>query len=100
ILPLFNRCVIFSTTSDANHGHPDPLQCPPDRTRKSMALYYYSNGRPAHEVGRDHGTAFAARPGEVWRRPTPSARERAKRLVPPALWDWAKALNDRRSTPS
>lgn len=46
ILPLFNRCAIFSTTSFSYHGHPTPLSCPPDRTRKSMATYYYSNGRP------------------------------------------------------
>ena len=45
ILPLFNRCAIFSTTDFSFHGHPTPLACPPDRTRKSMALYYYSNGQ-------------------------------------------------------
>ena len=40
LLPVFNRCAIFSTTSSSYHGHPDPLRCPPDRTRKSMATYY------------------------------------------------------------
>jgi len=33
ILPLFNRCAIFSTTSYSYHGHPTPLACPPERTR-------------------------------------------------------------------
>ena len=27
------------------HGHPDPLNCPIDRSRKSIATWYYSNGR-------------------------------------------------------
>jgi len=65
ILPIFNRCVIFSTTDFSYHGHPDPLTCPEDRTRKSLALYYYSNGRPAEEVSdSDHSTVFKARPDE------------------------------------
>jgi hypothetical protein len=50
VLPLFNRVPIFSTTDYTYYGHPDPLQCPPGMTRKSLALYYFSNGRPAEEV--------------------------------------------------
>lgn len=42
---ILNRCVIFSTTSYTYHGHPSPLSCPQDRRRRSLALYYYSNGR-------------------------------------------------------
>ena len=42
ILPIFNRCVIFNTNKFSYHGHPDPITCPPERTRKSVALYYYS----------------------------------------------------------
>jgi hypothetical protein len=50
ILPVFNRVVIFNTTDLSYHGHPDPLTCPEDRSRRSLALYYYTNGRPAGEV--------------------------------------------------
>jgi hypothetical protein len=42
IAPLFNRCVIFNTDSDSYHGHPNPLTCPEDMTRKSIALYYFT----------------------------------------------------------
>ena len=67
ILPLFNRIAMFSTTGDSWHGHPDPLSCPPDRSRKSLALYYYTNGRPAYEVSKaDEGritTTFKGRKG-------------------------------------
>jgi Rps23 Pro-64 3,4-dihydroxylase Tpa1-like proline 4-hydroxylase len=65
VLPVFNRCAIFSTTSISYHGHPNPLACPPDRTRKSIATYYYSNGRPEEEVRDSHSTLFVRRPGEV-----------------------------------
>jgi hypothetical protein len=62
ILPLFNRMAIFSTTSTSYHGHPNPLTCPPDRTRKSLALYYYTNGRPEEEMNDAHLTLFRERP--------------------------------------
>jgi Rps23 Pro-64 3,4-dihydroxylase Tpa1-like proline 4-hydroxylase len=69
LLPLFNRCAIFSTTSESYHGHPNPLTCPPDRTRKSLATYYYTNGRPEEELRDAHSTLFVHRPGEVAQRP-------------------------------
>ena len=49
-LPNFNSMVIFGTTDFSNHGHPDPLTCPNDRSRKSLATYYYSDGRPKEEI--------------------------------------------------
>ncbi len=64
VLPVFNRCVIFSTTDFSYHGHPDPLNCPEGRTRKSLALYYYTNGRPPEEVSPLHTTLFQRRPHE------------------------------------
>jgi Rps23 Pro-64 3,4-dihydroxylase Tpa1-like proline 4-hydroxylase len=63
VLPLFNRCAIFSTTSTSYHGHPNPLACPPDRTRKSIATYYYTNGRPEVETTGSHTTLWQRRPG-------------------------------------
>jgi Rps23 Pro-64 3,4-dihydroxylase Tpa1-like proline 4-hydroxylase len=63
VLPLFNRCAIFSTTSTSYHGHPTPLACPPERTRKSIATYYYSNGRPEEEAHDAHSTLFQEVPG-------------------------------------
>ena len=50
ILPIFNRMVIFSTNDFSNHGHPEPIKCPHDISRKSIALYYFSKGRPASEL--------------------------------------------------
>ncbi len=42
IAPVFNRCVIFNTTRESLHGHPVPLETPEGVTRKSIALYYYT----------------------------------------------------------
>jgi Rps23 Pro-64 3,4-dihydroxylase Tpa1-like proline 4-hydroxylase len=66
ILPLFNRLAMFTTTDFSYHGHPDPLTCPPDRSRRSIALYYYTNGRPASEINQsmeEHNTLFKYRKG-------------------------------------
>lgn len=67
LLPVFNRMALFSTTDFSYHGHPDKLNCPPERSRKSLALYYYSNGRPSSEINlglEDHTTLFVERKGE------------------------------------
>jgi Rps23 Pro-64 3,4-dihydroxylase Tpa1-like proline 4-hydroxylase len=85
VLPLFNRCVVFTTTGTSFHGHPDPLTCPEDRSRRSIAMYYYTRGRPESEVNEVHGTVFKKRAGEG------SANERRKdlvrSLVPPIIWE-------------
>lgn len=62
--PLFNRIVIFNTTSTSYHGQPDVLNCPEYISRKSIATYYYSHGRPQEEIidGLEvHSTRFRGR---------------------------------------
>ena len=44
IAPLFNRAVIFDTTN-AWHGLPEPITCPPGQHRKSLAVYYLCQPR-------------------------------------------------------
>lgn len=64
ILPVHNRMVIFETTDFSYHGHPEPLNCPENVTRNSMAWYFYSNGRPDHEKKDPHSTMFQKRPSD------------------------------------
>ena len=58
------RFVVFSSTDFTYHGHPQPQTSPKDRLRRSIALYYFTNGRPAKEcldgdcAGNDHSTLF------------------------------------------
>jgi Rps23 Pro-64 3,4-dihydroxylase Tpa1-like proline 4-hydroxylase len=67
ILPKFNRAAMFSTTGDSWHGHPNPLSCPEGKSRKSLALYYYTNGRPEEELNKSQRnritTTFSNRKG-------------------------------------
>jgi hypothetical protein len=85
VMPRFNTAVLFTTTSFTFHGHPDPLKCPENRSRKSLAYYYFSTGRPVGEaLGYDHSTIFRARadqPSEVkWK-----LKDYVRSLVPNVL---------------
>ena len=53
ILPLYNRLLVFRTDDYSMHGHPYPLSCPEDESRRSLILYYYTNTRPIEELISD-----------------------------------------------
>jgi hypothetical protein len=96
ILPVFNRMVIFGTTDFTYHGHPDPLQCPEHMTRKSLALYYFSNGRPAEEISDAHSTLFRARhEGEFKLTAGQRLRSIARDLLPPIVVRGLQRLSQR-----
>jgi hypothetical protein len=72
-------------------------------TRKSIALYYFSNGRPEEEDHMEHGTMFVPRPGESFKVRVGGAKTRAqrvkgiiKRLLPPILFDAKNYLRSKR----
>jgi hypothetical protein len=60
ISPVINRAVVFNTDETSFHGYPDPIRCPPDVTRKSLALYYFTEETDPHVVARS--TNYRARP--------------------------------------
>lgn len=49
IAPIGGRAVLFVTTPESFHGHPHPLACPIDRTRRSLALCYYAKSDDANQ---------------------------------------------------
>jgi hypothetical protein len=63
VLPIFNRCLVFATTDTTYHGHPIPLSCPEGRTRKSIAIYYYTVENPNPDCPA-RGPVWKLRPGE------------------------------------
>lgn len=68
IEPIFNRLVIFNTNDETLHGHPNPLVCPPDYPRVSIAMYYYTAGLPIPERirGKKTTTRYLPRhPGDI-----------------------------------
>lgn len=58
--PTANRAVIFNTDDTSYHGYPDPIQCPANVTRRSLALYYFTHEADPTYVARS--TDYRARP--------------------------------------
>lgn len=65
IAPVFNRLVVFSSSRTSFHGHPDPLATPEHVTRKSLAMYYYTQQCGPGDRPSDPrvSTLFKPRPG-------------------------------------
>jgi hypothetical protein len=98
IYPLFNRCLIFTTSDISFHGHPHPLESPEGVTRRSLALYYYTKDPPRDSKGLAHNTLF-----KPLSEGTVSAKEQrtiawksaAQRVLPPIAYDAARAAKRR-----
>jgi hypothetical protein len=91
VAPLFNRCVIFSTTEESLHGHPAPLATPAGIDRMSIALYYYTN--TWNPVGKVHSTLYyISRNNKVRLRPDRMIRTFLQDLIPPILRKSVRAI--------
>lgn len=61
VLPVLGRAVVFNTTLQSFHGQPDPVTCPENRSRRSIATYYYT-ALPAQVAEPKRTTTFQTRP--------------------------------------
>ena len=97
VLPEYNTAVVFSTTDFSYHGNPTPVNRPDGGSRKSLALYYYTNGRPEeqiHEGLEEHGTIFKLEPGQKVRNAklTHKLKDIASLFVPPIVFKMRDVL--------
>ena len=70
ITPRLGNVAIFTCSDISFHGLPDPLTCPPDRFRRSIAFYYFTAEATTPEP---RSTLWKERPGEDFMS-RPSAR--------------------------
>ncbi len=91
IAPKLGRAVIFETNRQTLHGHPQPLACPPERRRNTLAVYYYTVGGP-----EEHSEETPWVPGS-WKDAllywdAEKARRVARSCLPPVLVEaWRRA---------
>jgi Rps23 Pro-64 3,4-dihydroxylase Tpa1-like proline 4-hydroxylase len=89
--PVFNRCVVFSTTDQSLHGHPLPLATPEGIERMSIALYYYTNTWNSEE--QEHSTLFhISQDNKVRIRPSRVYRSVVRTLMPPIFRNSYRAV--------
>jgi Rps23 Pro-64 3,4-dihydroxylase Tpa1-like proline 4-hydroxylase len=82
VVPLFNRCVIFNTSSTSFHGNPEPINHPAGTSRRAVALYYYTS--TWDKTRREHSTQFKVRPNSIDRFDLSlRLREIANEITPP-----------------
>ncbi len=93
VSPVLGRALVFNTTLESYHGHPEPLACPGERDRRSIATYYYTAFTDALTQIPNRTTNFRVRPGSNDR------KDHAVRLqhfvndwVPPRLQRYARRL--------
>jgi len=72
VTPAGNRMLVFTTSHDSYHGHPDGLACPPDVARRSLALYYFTE----EDAPVRRSTHYQARPQEGRLKKTAIAADR------------------------
>jgi Rps23 Pro-64 3,4-dihydroxylase Tpa1-like proline 4-hydroxylase len=65
VSPVAGKLVLFETTPFAFHGVPDPVRCPPERARISLASYYYTD-YPAPTDRREWIFYSPKRPQDPW----------------------------------
>ena len=71
VTPLANRCVIFETNDHSWHGF-KRIVLPEDKkdlSRKSFALYYYTDERPVEETEPEHSTIYVEEHLPEWYQP-------------------------------
>jgi len=68
VLPEYGRAIIFETSERSWHGFEQITAGPTGETlsRRSIALYFYSESRPHREITAEHGTYYVGRSLPEW----------------------------------
>jgi hypothetical protein len=82
IEPVFNRTALFEVAYPNYHGVPQPLTCPPDRTRNSFLVYYHTVGVNQGDRVTPHSSRFAP---TFYRKRKSLLLRTAEQLTPPIV---------------
>lgn len=100
IVPEFNRCAIFNTTTESFHAV-SAIQCPSEMNRLSFASYYYTEDPPEGWDGVFRNTIYKARPNERYKRYVQMPFENFRKPIEKRIrrtyyqlrgWDWEEKL--------
>jgi Rps23 Pro-64 3,4-dihydroxylase Tpa1-like proline 4-hydroxylase len=94
IFPRFNTMVLWETHDATLHGLPDPVACPSDRMRLSVACYYYTKEPRVAAPGERRVRYWAARPGDDRSIERMGWQDRVRNVTPEPLRYLIKAARD------
>jgi Rps23 Pro-64 3,4-dihydroxylase Tpa1-like proline 4-hydroxylase len=96
--PEFGHSILIRNGIVNYHGHPTPLNSPPERVRRSIASYYYTNPW-AKEMLQQRVTNQYLLPEQLIFSEDTSSFTKAKKMVrmfvPPILWDALSKITTR-----
>ena len=95
IFPRYNTTVLWETHGATLHGLPDPVKCPSDRMRLSVACYYYTKAPRIAAKGERRVRYWAARPGEDRAIERIDWRDHLRELAPEPLRNLVRTTRDR-----
>jgi hypothetical protein len=86
VVPEFGRTILLPHGPKSYHGHPQPVQTPDGRPRRSIAAYYYTSP----DAGRWRDDQVVSR--FLYTRRIDQAKWAMRMMVPPALWSAVRML--------
>jgi hypothetical protein len=95
VFPRFNTTVVWETHGATPHGLPDPVNCPSDRMRLSVACYYYTKVPRVAAPGERRVRYWAARPGEDRSIERINWQDHLREVTPEPLRHLIRAARDR-----
>ncbi len=98
VVPEFGRSILMRNGKTNFHGHPTPLNCPPEYARRSVASYYYTNPlaremREQRVLNQYLSPELLIFPNEST--PFTQTKQFMKMFVPPILWEAVKKITHR-----
>jgi hypothetical protein len=96
-LPEFGRTLLIHQSSLSAHGHPMPVATPDGRTRRSVAAYFYTNGRDDNDIEPGPGSRYSPRITQYIKRPGRTFGQKfellVREVVPPIVLTGMRAVN-------
>lgn len=89
VMPEFGHTLLMPHGPASFHGHPEPLNAPDGRPRRSVAAYYYTSPQAA-KTDTDESISIFMKPRRL-----DKAKAAIRALTPPIAWNMARKIRGR-----
>ena len=89
VMPEFGHTLLMPHGPASFHGHPEPLNAPDGRPRRSVAAYFYTS-QTAGKHGMEESISLFMKPRRI-----DKAKAALRAITPPIAWSMARKIRDR-----